>query len=145
MNSLEYQEKAHRTTLMNTAQYSMKRRRFAFLANHFCTLFSNYPSCFLYSQLLKGIIMYTPRWSELPRIYWRWSLLKVALFGYRNHHQFQEAFHGEQLHPALQHGQYPVMWYVSCLLLFYYILSILVIVKIACFLNMMYTRFNSKE
>nr|TKW28072.1 hypothetical protein SEVIR_3G300100v2 [Setaria viridis] len=62
MNSLASQEKAHRTPLMNTAQYFMKKRR--------------------------------------------WSLLKVAHFGYQNHHQCQEAFHGEQLHPALQHGQF---------------------------------------
>ncbi|PUZ66790.1 hypothetical protein GQ55_3G362900 [Panicum hallii var. hallii] len=36
----------------------------------------------------------------------RWSLLKVAHFGYQNHHQCQEAFHGEQLHLALRHGQF---------------------------------------
>ncbi|KAJ1262460.1 hypothetical protein BS78_09G109300 [Paspalum vaginatum] len=62
MNSLESQEKAHRTPLRNTAQYSMKKTR--------------------------------------------WSLLKVAHFGYQNHHQCQEVFHGEQLDPALRHGQF---------------------------------------
>jgi len=83
-------------------------------------------------------------WYELPCIYWRWSLLKVAPFGCRNHHQFQEAFHVEQMHPALQHGQYPVMRCFSCSLLFYCFLSILVVGEDCC-LNMVYTRFNSKD
>jgi len=73
--------------------------------------------------------MYTPRWTELPRIFWRWSLLKVVHFGYQNHHQCQEAFHGEQLHPALRHGQYPLVWCSSCAVLFYHFLSILIGMK----------------
>ncbi|VAH15731.1 unnamed protein product [Triticum turgidum subsp. durum] len=62
MSNLAFQEKVHRTPLMNIAQYSTKRRR--------------------------------------------WSLQKVAPSGYQNLHQCQEAFHGEQLHHALLHGQF---------------------------------------
>lgn len=130
-----------------------KREGLTFLANHFCTLFvtlsrfhfKTYLPFFSNAnvKIIKDI--YIPSWAEFLCIWWRWSLLKVVPFGYQNHHQFQEAFHGEQLHPALLHGQYPLVQWFSRALLFYHFHSLLVGLKIVCCLNMMYTRFNSKE
>jgi hypothetical protein len=42
MNSLEFQEKAHRTLPMNTAQYSTKKRRFAISGYSFLYIMCTY-------------------------------------------------------------------------------------------------------